>query len=68
MPPEYDPIVPLAHEGSKIPLFLCHPGGGEVLIWLALLKFLPDRPVYALRVRGHHLDDRLFESFDEMFR
>ncbi|KAL1621265.1 putative NRPS-like protein biosynthetic cluster [Diplodia seriata] len=63
---EYDPIVPLVASGSKSPLILCHPGGGEFLTWLGLLKYIPDRPVLALRVRGFHKNETPFETLDEM--
>jgi hypothetical protein len=63
---EYDPIVPLVSTGSKTPIILCHPGGGEFLTWLILLKYIPDRPVYALRVRGFHKNETPFETLDEM--
>ncbi|KAJ4993372.1 nonribosomal peptide synthetase [Stagonosporopsis vannaccii] len=63
---EYDPIVPLVATGSKAPIILCHPGGGEFLTWLTLLKYIPDRPVYALRVRGFHKTEVPFETLDEM--
>lgn len=63
---EYDPIVPLVSTGSKAPIILCHPGGGEFLTWLTLLKYIPDRPVYALRVRGFHKHEKSFETLDEM--
>ncbi|KAH9878812.1 hypothetical protein IAQ61_002086 [Plenodomus lingam] len=63
---EYDPIVPLVTSGSKAPIILCHPGGGEFLTWLILLKYLPDRPVYALRVRGFHKNEAPFDTLGEM--
>lgn len=63
---EYDPIVPLVTSGSKAPIILCHPGGGEFLTWLGLLKHIPDRPVYALRVRGFHKNEAPFDTLDEM--
>jgi thioesterase domain-containing protein len=63
---EYNPIVPLVSTGSKSPIILCHPGGGEFLTWLILLKYIPDRPVYALRVRGFHKNEKPFETLDEM--
>lgn len=63
---EYDPIVPLVSSGSKTPIILCHPGGGEFLTWLILLKYIPDRPVYALRVRGFHKNETPFETLEEM--
>ncbi|KAL1628682.1 putative NRPS-like protein biosynthetic cluster [Neofusicoccum ribis] len=63
---EYDPIVPLVSTGSKTPIILCHPGGGEFLTWLILLKHIPDRPIYALRVRGFHKSETPFDTLDEM--
>ncbi len=65
---EYDPIIPLVPTGSKTPLILAHPGGGEFLIWLNLLKYIPDRPVYALRVRGLQPNEDLFQTMDEMLK
>jgi hypothetical protein len=65
VPTTYEPIVPLA-TGSKTPLILCPPGGGEFLTWLPVLKHLPDRPIYALRVRGFHKNETPFESLKEM--
>ena len=64
----YDPVVPLVQTGSKTPLILVHPGGGEILIWLNLLKYLPDRPIYALRVSGLQEGEDFFHSFEEMIR
>ncbi|KAK8243082.1 putative non-ribosomal peptide synthase-like protein [Phyllosticta capitalensis] len=63
---EYDPIVPLVAGGSKTPLILCHPGGGEFLTWLGLLQYLPDRRILALRVRGFHKGEESFKTLDEM--
>ncbi|KAH7377885.1 putative non-ribosomal peptide synthase-like protein [Pyrenochaeta sp. MPI-SDFR-AT-0127] len=63
---EYDPIVPLVSSGSKTPIILCHPGGGEFLTWLTLLKYISDRPIYALRVRGFHKNETPFDTLDEM--
>jgi thioesterase domain-containing protein len=65
---EYDPIVPLVLSGSKAPMILCHPGGGEFLTWLGLLRYIPDRPVFALRVRGFHKDESPFETLEEMLQ
>jgi acyl carrier protein len=61
----YDPIVPLA-TGSKTPLILCPPAGGEFLTWLPVLKYLPDRPVYALRIKGLQKDETLFKDLEDM--
>ena len=62
----YEPIIPLVESGSRTPLILAHPGGGEILIWLNLLKYLPDRPIYALRIRGLQEGEECFRSMDEM--
>lgn len=62
----YEAIVTLRGHGSKCPIFLIHPGGGEFLIWLSLLKYLPDRPVYAFRIRGLHPSESTFASLDDM--
>ena len=63
---EYDPIVTLAARGSRLPIFLLHPGAGEFLCWMKLLPFLPDRPVYALRAKGLHQGEETFSSFEEL--
>ncbi|CAG9990254.1 unnamed protein product [Clonostachys byssicola] len=48
---EYVPIVPLQKEGNKTPLFLVHPGSGDVLIFVGLSKYFNDRPIYGIRTR-----------------
>jgi thioesterase domain-containing protein len=61
----YNPIVPLQPHGSKTPLFLIHPGSGDVLVFVALAAHFPTRPVYALRTRGYNPNERLFRSMKE---
>ena len=55
-PMEYNPAVTLRPASDVYtnanPLWLIHPGVGEVLIFLHLAKYIVDRPVYALRSRG----------------
>lgn len=63
---EYDPIVPLATQGSKQTLFLLHPGAGEFLCWMGLLKYLPDRPLYALRAKGLHPGEGTFKDLPDL--
>ena len=63
---EYDPIVTLRGSGFKNPIFLLHPGGGEFLIWLSMLQYMLDRPMYAFRIRGFHPNETTFASLDEM--
>ncbi|KAJ3569707.1 hypothetical protein NP233_g4878 [Leucocoprinus birnbaumii] len=63
----YDPLVLLSPHGSKPPLFLIHPGVGEILIFIKLAQVLEDdRPVYALRARGFEGQDKPFDTFEEM--
>ncbi|KAK4172413.1 hypothetical protein QBC36DRAFT_337975 [Triangularia setosa] len=51
---EYDPVVVLKSSGTKAPLWLVHPGVGEVLVFVGLAQHMhvDDRPIYALRARG----------------
>lgn len=62
---EYSPVVKLQHEGFKTPLWLVHPGVGEVLVFLNLAKHLTDRPIYALRARGFNAGETYFGSIQE---
>ena len=65
--PVYDPVVVLQSGGSRTPLWLVHPGVGEVLVFIGLAKCLIDRPVYALRARGFDGED-IFGSISEATR
>ncbi|KIJ19555.1 hypothetical protein PAXINDRAFT_69028 [Paxillus involutus ATCC 200175] len=63
---EYDPVVPLQLTGNKTPVFMVHPGIGEVLAYVDLAKYFQnERPFFALRVRGFE-GQPLFASMDEM--
>ncbi|MCJ1313935.1 hypothetical protein MMC25_007615 [Agyrium rufum] len=64
-PAAYDPVVPLQLNGTKNPLWLIHPGVGEVLVFLGLSKFLTDRPVFALRARGFNSTEKPFNDITE---
>ena len=61
----YDPVVVLQHSGSKTPLWLVHPGVGEVLVFLHLAKYIQDSPVFALRARGFEVGESCFENISE---
>ena len=61
----YNPMVTLQHRGYNLPLWLIHPGVGEILVFLGLSKLMTDRPVYALRARGFDHGETYFESVDE---
>ncbi|KAJ5378537.1 hypothetical protein N7509_011656 [Penicillium cosmopolitanum] len=63
---EYSPTVTLQSQGQKTPLWLVHPGVGEVLVFLNLAKFLADRKVYALRARGFNEGEEPFASIEEV--
>ena len=64
--PEYNPMVTLSNSGSKAPLWLIHPGVGEVLVFLALASHFKDRPVYAMRARGFEAGEPYFTSIAEI--
>ncbi|KAK2598731.1 hypothetical protein N8I77_012121 [Diaporthe amygdali] len=63
----YDPVVTLQEGGSKIPLWLIHPGVGEILVFVGLAHQLScdDRPIYALRARGFEPGQTSFASIAE---
>jgi hypothetical protein len=62
----YDPIVTLQKGGSKNPLILGYPRGGEFLNWLNLASYLPHRPIYAVRAGGLQSGEARFKDFAEM--
>ncbi|KAL9640460.1 MAG: hypothetical protein Q9164_000279 [Protoblastenia rupestris] len=63
---EYNPVVTLQCSGSKTPLWLIHPGIGEILVFLGLVQYFPDRPVYALRTRGFNPGEEPFNGLAEV--
>lgn len=63
----YNPLLCFNPQGSKPPLYLVHPGVGEVLIFINLARVLnDDRPVYALRARGFEAGETPPSSMQEM--
>lgn len=66
-PKEYNPVVTLNATGDKTPLWLVHPGVGEVLVFLNLAKYVTDRPLYALRARGFEEGEEFFKDLPEIF-
>jgi thioesterase domain-containing protein len=66
VPQQYEPIVPLATGGTQHPLFLLHPGAGEFLCWVGLVKYLPNRPLYALRAKGLHPGEGTFDGLQDL--
>lgn len=65
-PHEYNPMVVLQKRGSKIPLWLVHPGTGEVLAYMYLASHFTDRPIYGLRARGLQKGEPYFASIPEI--
>lgn len=63
---DYNPVVTLQHNGSKTPLWLIHPGIGEILVFLGLVQYFPDRPVYGLRARGFNSGEIPFNRLTEI--
>ena len=51
---EYNPVVPLQtnSNSAKPPLWLVHPGSGDVLVFVELAKYFPERTVFGLRTKG----------------
>ena len=62
---DFDPVVTLQTHGPKTPLWLIHPGVGEVLVFLPLAQFFYDRPLHALRARGFNPGESYFTSISE---
>ncbi|KAJ5961142.1 uncharacterized protein N7479_008292 [Penicillium vulpinum] len=62
----YNPVVKLQSHGHKTPLWLAHPGVGEVMVFMNLCKYLTDRPVYALRASGFNEGESPSESIEEI--
>jgi thioesterase domain-containing protein len=46
------PLVSLRTANSGRPLFLIHPGRGDVMMYGKLARLLPDRPIYGLQAIG----------------
>ena len=68
---DYNPVVPLQFNStsSKTPLWLIHPGSGDVLVFVNLARFFSERTVYGLRTRGLNTgleDTSYFTSIGEI--
>ncbi|KAK0371189.1 hypothetical protein CLIM01_11461 [Colletotrichum limetticola] len=60
------PVVTLRSKGRKTPLWLVHPGVGEILVFMNLMRLIDDRPVYAFRAEGLDSGVSPFASLDEL--
>ena len=63
---EYDPVVTVQPNGPKSPLWLIHPGIGEILVFLGLVQYFPDRPIQTLRTRGFDGGQEPFSCLDDV--
>lgn len=62
-----DCIVPLKSSGSKVPLFMVHGGGLDVLYFANVSKHLDDeQPFYGIQGVGSKGFDEWYESIDDM--
>lgn len=59
--------MPLQKSGDGHPIFMIHPGVGEILVFINFANlFINERPVYALRARGFNTGEQYFKTFDEL--
>jgi thioesterase domain-containing protein/acyl carrier protein len=62
-------LVPIRPEGTRTPLFLVHPGGGNLLAYATLVGMLgEEQPVYGLRSRGIEPGEKPNWTVEEMAR
>jgi len=60
-------LVPIQPNGSKLPLFCVHAGGGTVLFYRGLSKYLgSDQPVYGLQPKGLDGKQKFQKTIEEM--
>jgi len=63
-PQIYDPVIRLT-DGPCKPLWIIHPGTGDILVFLNLAKYFRNRPLYAFRARGFSPGEEFFTSIEE---
>ncbi|MEW5929238.1 MAG: alpha/beta fold hydrolase, partial [Gemmatimonadota bacterium] len=62
-------LVPMRSGGSRAPLFLVHPGGGNLMAYARLARKLDaEQPVYGLRSRGIERGEKPNWTIEEMAR
>ncbi|RKH58629.1 non-ribosomal peptide synthetase, partial [Corallococcus interemptor] len=64
----WSPLVPLEKgDAGRRPLFLVHPGGGNVLAYPELARLLgPHQPVFGIQARGLQAGHAVVETVEEM--
>jgi amino acid adenylation domain-containing protein len=60
-------LVELQASGSQSPLFLVHPGGGNILGYSDLARcWGSDRPVYGIQTPGLHREQPLYTTIEDL--
>ena len=63
----YEFLVPLREGGNKKPLFCIHSGGGHVVFYNLLAKYMKsDRPIYALEPSGLYGESTMHTNVADM--
>ncbi|MEZ6138230.1 MAG: amino acid adenylation domain-containing protein [Pirellulaceae bacterium] len=61
------PLKPIEGTSTRPPIFMVHPPGGIVICYRELAGCLPvEQPLYGIRARGLHGDERLPDSVESM--
>ncbi|WP_198139761.1 non-ribosomal peptide synthetase [Pedobacter sp. BAL39] len=64
---KWNALVPIHTQGSKLPVYLIHGGGLNILVFQSMSKFMdPDQPVYALQALGLNGDTELLYTIEEI--
>ena len=63
----WDSLVPIHPDGTKVPLYMVHGAGLNVLIFNTLAKQMhPDQPIFGLQAKGLNDVDEPLERIEEM--
>jgi len=63
----WDSLVPIKPQGTKMPLYIVHGAGLNVLLFNAVAAGLsPDQPVYGLQAKGLNGVDEPFTTIEDM--
>lgn len=64
---KWDSFVPIKSSGNKIPIYLIHGVGLNVLIFSPLAKYLhPEQPIYGIQAKGLNGTDKLLDKMEEI--